>query len=823
MKIERIHMRGFGRWVGKTFELPVGLSLWLGPNEAGKTTLVHGILAGLYGLAKRRTLLRDIQERYRPWKPEAPFGVDLEMKDAEGVHYRLERDFINEVSQAFRLEGNRFVPEKNPDELVARVIGLQGLALFKSTLLITQGEVATVQEGRPGEAIAAKVAAAEDETSTVTALRWIERELGALTREGRTEATYSSLQRARMQVDHWQTLAQQLDGTSDREEDLVREMARLDEELANGQRYLLKYEPLVQQFTEYQRAKAERDERRKHLEDALREFNAIEKNKSRYEETMAAWNQYEPKNELSPENRRRIEEIHREYEAKKKDLARLTRKKEQHDLDLATLNKQTESSMLPDDGPTRTEWIRHQSLAQQKEKTHMELERIMSTFGETSRNMGSRPGMVFGTFVAVLLISIGVISIPYSMLYGLLILAGVGLSLWCINAFMRFRRTADELTRIQAGLDQLRMDICRLEEEMAAILDGLTPEVYLLQVEELEEISRKTSENAGRIAALYEERHKVEIEVSEIKDQIEQLESVLGAYWSNVGVTGYEEYGNSCDRYERCAQEHNVARITMEQSLRGKTFDEWEKMIATLAADCRLLDMKVEEVRLEVDPLAVEHHKLRLVELEQDLVRLKQEREVLKERLNNLRSVYEENDRHRVAAELMRWEAQEKDVKLRADGLRLAKEILTQSANEVHSRLTPMLLQRTSSLFSRVTKGKYSKVRVIDAIDQRDEFRVEVAESSAPEGWISPDEMSSGTRDQLYISLRIALGEYLTSRNDFPLILDDPFVHFDPARLESAVSLLRELGKEHQILWFTKDQRLAQDFTDLCRKEISPI
>ena len=823
MIIERIHLRGFGRWVGKSFELPAGLSLWLGPNEAGKTTLVHGILAGLYGLAKRRTLLRDIQERYRPWRSDSPFGVEIEFKDAEGVRYRLERDFLNEVSQAFRLVGNHFIPEKNPDELVARIVGLQGLALFKSTLLITEGEVAAVQDGRPGEAIAAKVAAADDETSTVTALRWIERELGALTRQGRTEATYSSLQRAQMQVNNWQSLAQQLDGAVDREEDLVHEVTRLDEELARGQSYLQKYGPLVQQFTAYQAAKVERDRGRKLLEDALLEFAAIEKNKRYYEDTISSWNIYEAKKELSRENRRKVEEIYRECETKQNDLERLVNKIEQLVLDLATLNKQVGSSILAEDGPNRFEWTRYQSLVQQKKNNQLELERLIEEFQATNKNMGERLGWVFGAIIGVLLIIIGALNIPYQKIYSLLLLPGIGVSLWCLKGMMMFRRSAYKLNRIQVELDQIKAEMCRLEEEMAEILDELTPEAYLSKVEELEELSRKKAENTGRIAAFQEEQHRLEREEWALKERIEQLESVLREYWSNAGVAGYEEYIDSCDKYELSAQEQSIAQITMEQSLRGKSFEEWEGMIATLTADCRLLEIKVEEVRLEVDPLDVEAHRLRLVEMEQEQIRLKQEREVLKERLNNVRSVYEENDRHRVAAELMYWQAQEKDVKLRADGLRLAKEILTQSAQDVHSRLTPMLLERTSSLFCRVTKGKYSKVRVIDTIDQSDEFRVEVAESAAPEGWISPEDLSSGTRDQLYISLRIALGEYLTGRNDFPLILDDPFVHFDPARLESSVSLLRELGEEHQILWFTKDQRLEQEFSDLCRKEISHI
>jgi uncharacterized protein YhaN len=73
------------------------------------------------------------------------------------------------------------------------------------------------------------------------------------------------------------------------------------------------------------------------------------------------------------------------------------------------------------------------------------------------------------------------------------------------------------------------------------------------------------------------------------------------------------------------------------------------------------------------------------------------------------------------------------------------------------------------------------------------------------EKYLFQESLSSGTLDQLYFTLRVALGEYLTGRSTFPLILDDPFITFDPERLKQAVRILQDLARGHQILWFTKD------------------
>ena len=64
---------------------------------------------------------------------------------------------------------------------------------------------------------------------------------------------------------------------------------------------------------------------------------------------------------------------------------------------------------------------------------------------------------------------------------------------------------------------------------------------------------------------------------------------------------------------------------------------------------------------------------------------------------------------------------------------------------------------------------------------------------------------SDGTADQLYLALRLALWEELTP--EAPLILDEALVRFDDRRLKQAMALLRELGKDKQILLFTCQSR----------------
>ena len=62
---------------------------------------------------------------------------------------------------------------------------------------------------------------------------------------------------------------------------------------------------------------------------------------------------------------------------------------------------------------------------------------------------------------------------------------------------------------------------------------------------------------------------------------------------------------------------------------------------------------------------------------------------------------------------------------------------------------------------------------------------------------------SRGTKDLYNLALRLGLIDALFDKEQPPLILDDPFAALDDTRLAQAKALLRALGKERQILYFT--------------------
>lgn len=65
------------------------------------------------------------------------------------------------------------------------------------------------------------------------------------------------------------------------------------------------------------------------------------------------------------------------------------------------------------------------------------------------------------------------------------------------------------------------------------------------------------------------------------------------------------------------------------------------------------------------------------------------------------------------------------------------------------------------------------------------------------------NELSQATKEQAYLSLRLALASVLADRAPFPIIMDDPFVHFDNERLSRMIEILKEIQPSHQLIYFT--------------------
>lgn len=71
--------------------------------------------------------------------------------------------------------------------------------------------------------------------------------------------------------------------------------------------------------------------------------------------------------------------------------------------------------------------------------------------------------------------------------------------------------------------------------------------------------------------------------------------------------------------------------------------------------------------------------------------------------------------------------------------------------------------------------------------------------------------MSDGSRDQLYLALRIAtLEQHLKKGEPMPFVVDDILIGFDDNRTRVCLEVLAELSTRIQVLLFTHHRRVLE-------------
>ncbi|WP_159462046.1 ATP-binding protein [Salirhabdus sp. Marseille-P4669] len=108
----------------------------------------------------------------------------------------------------------------------------------------------------------------------------------------------------------------------------------------------------------------------------------------------------------------------------------------------------------------------------------------------------------------------------------------------------------------------------------------------------------------------------------------------------------------------------------------------------------------------------------------------------------------------------------------------------------------PEIVERASHYLERLTKGRY--IKVLLPIDD-ETIRVETVDRIL----FDVTQLSTGTTAQTYVALRLALSEVMNHSYGVPFLIDDAFVHFDGVRRKEMFTILEEISKQQQIMYFT--------------------
>jgi uncharacterized protein YhaN len=139
--------------------------------------------------------------------------------------------------------------------------------------------------------------------------------------------------------------------------------------------------------------------------------------------------------------------------------------------------------------------------------------------------------------------------------------------------------------------------------------------------------------------------------------------------------------------------------------------------------------------------------------------------------------------------------------------LRLARHVLQDEIERFRREHRGPILARAGEYFQRLTGNSFEAVET----DYGDRDQPVLIGVRAGGQSLGVEGMSTGTRDQLYLALRLASLEHSLRRSEpLPFVVDDILIHFDDERARATLDALAEFSRQTQVILFTHHGRVAE-------------
>jgi DNA repair exonuclease SbcCD ATPase subunit len=789
MKVVSVKLQGFGALSGR-FKLDPQLTIVGGPNESGKSTLHTALRVALCGLdlPNRGRMPKDTEEvlrRFRPWQGGA-FKVEAEI-ELGGHGYRFVRDLDQpDNSQVFDLvKGGDVTDQFRRGRTVDVSVGL----------------------GMSREAFLAVSTVAQDQLLSLT---------GAALQEDlqRAAATSGS------------------DGTARSAIDLLQ---RWRQENIRGDRTTTKRLDRLPKELEAAEIKLERAiELRRQLADDLGSKDALQAELTEVESTAAAkeleWKtaelteiqadltalaEIDKELQATPELRlpkdpatlrdaatgaRGLAGQWQEAEAKVAAMAPL-------DTDLERLSQQSAPSELaflvgaleqplpplpsPSDLPGRLDLLDRRRVALYRWTSD-----VLAVLGGTAgvflvafgvtRSGGASIPLVVGGLVLLVLVGLGFFALQSRL--------RLALAVGGFTSMRQMRRAAHtqdpELVRAQAARSKVEAERAQANKRLS--------ELGIAQVE-VERLKQLAQQLPAAQEAL-QERATWSTTAQRFRDELVNRAKRVGIGGNDPSklATELSSRLRDLDEAEDARRQRGELDARRAQRLGGRELkalsrraEELAKDLATHGgAESATPGVASEELRQQYDNARARRDEVRdrLLPLQGRLEeQLKESGDValLEEEVADLRQ------------EVARLTRAEDSVKLAIGELELAEGV-------VHNDLAPVLAHGLGEWLPVITNRRYQQVWVNPS-----DLSMHVC-AQGSDTQIRVEDLSQGTREQIYVALRTVLAKALSPKGEaVPLFFDDPFVSADDARCIALLDTFRELSKSTQVVLFSHESRVG--------------
>jgi len=363
-----------------------------------------------------------------------------------------------------------------------------------------------------------------------------------------------------------------------------------------------------------------------------------------------------------------------------------------------------------------------------------------------------------------------------------------------LSSFFNKYDQSEDLRRRIYGMDQVeekfKQKVFEFADKIGFKREGLEASAIAAQLNNDLNSARESRASLTKIDSqikeIKQEIENADITIRSSKEQLSALRAQAKVETDEELVTAGEKSKNKRDHQKKL----NMLEQELNRNGDGLSVEDLEKESETSDTDAI-------ESELEI--------------VSSDLKELQGERDNLRDRRQTLQNEINAKDGSAQAANASE-EAEEHLASIASNAeqylrLQAAALILKQRIENYRKTNQAPVLARAGELFSKLTLRSYAGLR-----DELDDKGNPILLGVRPDDKeVIVEGMSDGSRDQLYLALRLAtLEQHLSKGEPMPFVVDDILIGFDDKRTRVCLEVLAELALSTQVLLFTHHRRVIE-------------
>lgn len=806
MKLTQIKIIHFGKLNDVTFNLNKDLTIFLGANEAGKSTTVAFVKQVLFGF-HLRTNKSPFFENYQPLDHVSPMGGSLTFEDTDGT-FLLSRLYAKGDPKKGVLKVSLNDQEVPENVFFDRIQNIDG-SFYTDSFIFNQDMLCEVNGLSQAELMEQIYFLGASQSHKLLDLRdeFSSNAQKLFKKSGRKPIVNQLINQIEEQKEVLAQTNSELNDYRELEEKLTREkekLKKIQSELVELNKEDQKFSLLMQKLTNFKQYQQLREEvqpvsfskesyeRAQAIQNKISDLTADIKNLETQLDEIKNSSELSNKDKIQVLVDHKAEVLH--WESESKDLQRQieTTKKDLESYEqfqpeavkLSKLSSETRTKIKDD----------YQALKNQKQENN-NLPGILSLI----------------LLVAGLFSSIAINNLFVRFLGIMIALGGLGLFVWTKQTNTKKSQKDQEFIE-KYGLDPNVIDLNSLWNEVVQIeskkqtLGQLDQEQVSLNekiqafVQELYPFTQRNIQTFSDIVNQLNSLQKVidqnnlskqhlndvAVHLQEKKNQLAKNKIDLSNLFAASKVTDFAEFS----KLKQQAEVQEQLKLKMEALQNDLQADlaqleEITKDPNKLTENKEQIEKQISQKQAQINDLHAENAKL---ENQMHVLANSDKYFAEKQKLTDLETSLSENVKEYLANLLTsNWIAR---------GLDLA-------SNERF----PKMLEDAKKYFNLLTGGRYVDIQ----LDKKLKVKREDGKK------FDVEYLSRGTSEQLYFALKLAFVEQVADKIALPILIDDAFVNFDAQRTNYIVKLVEELAKKTQVLIFTARQDLVSSL------ELEPI